>query len=510
MEITVDLSKLESLNVVSPAKIIWFIFSHGGWLILIIAIFYFLFYLRLFLKRKKYVAAVKQTLLTIDIPKDNEQSLLAVVQIFATLAGIKISLNLIEKYWLGKVQLWFSLEIISLEGYIQFLIRTPTDYRDLVEAAIYAQYPEAEITEVEDYVSLIPNDVYRSSSEFKLWATEFILNKDSCYPIKTFKFFEYPLSQTFIDPMASLLEVMSKLGRGEQIGLQLLIRPTNDDWKEKGYQIIRHLVGEKGEPPQHFGDKIVNVSVKSLEKFSEAVIKLWGDIKEEKVKPGQPNLMQFLTPGERFVLENIQTKLAQICFATKFRIYYLAHQEVFLKGRGVNALIGAINQFNTTNLNAFKKDKRRVTDVNYFFIKARIALRQKKFVKNYKNRVMRKGSTPFMLSLEELATLYHFPTITVKAPLLKRTEAKKAEPPVALPIEPQIGKSFFKPIITLPPKTAAAEERFTISESLSGYDFDNDYFERKFSKDKTAIKSEKVTAELAAKKNAPPNNLPIS
>jgi len=81
---------------------------------------------------------------------------------------------------------------------------------------------------------------------------------------------------------------------------------------------------------------------------------------------------------------------------------------------------------------------------------------------------------------------------------------------VALPIEPQIGKSFFKPIITLPPKTAAAEERFTISESLSGYDFDNDYFERKFSKDKTAIKSEKVTAELAAKKNAPPNNLPIS
>ena len=38
------------------------------------------------------------------------------------------------------------------------------------------------------------------------------------------------------------------------------------------------------------------------------------------------------------------------------------------------------------------------------------------------------------MNIEELATLYHFPTPSVKAPLLKRTEAKRAEPPFGIPI----------------------------------------------------------------------------
>ena len=40
----------------------------------------------------------------------------------------------------------------------------------------------------------------------------------------------------------------------------------------------------------------------------------------------------------------------------------------------------------------------------------------------------------FVLNTEEIATLWHFPTITMKAPLVKKSESKRGEPPVGLPI----------------------------------------------------------------------------
>ena len=39
------------------------------------------------------------------------------------------------------------------------------------------------------------------------------------------------------------------------------------------------------------------------------------------------------------------------------------------------------------------------------------------------------------MNIEELATLWHFPLPFVKTPLLQHTTAKRAEPPLNLPIE---------------------------------------------------------------------------
>lgn len=512
MEITIDLERINEIIALPPLKLMWYFFAHGGWLVYIIIILAGLFELRLFLQRKKYLASIPQTLLAIDIPKDNEQSLVAVEQIFATLAGIKTKQTLYEKYWLGKTQLSFSLEIISLEGYIQFLIRTPTKFRDLVEAAIYAQYPEAEITEVEDYIGLIPADIHKGQTDYKLWGTEFTFAKHSAYPIKTYRSFEHPLSQTFVDPMASLLEVMSKLRKGEQIGLQLVIAPVNDNWKKKGEEIVKKLIGAKTIATKNAGDRLVEGAVAGLEKFSEAIYKIWGDIKEEREDKTHPTLYQFLTTNQKMVVENIENKLAKICFSTSFRIYYMAHKDVFEKGRGVNPLLGAINQFNTSDLNAFKGFKRLTTHRDYFFIKQRVARIQKKLMKKLYKKRSRKGSPEFMLSTEELATLYHFPTITVKAPLLKKAEVKKAEPPMTLPWEDPEKKKYFRPALKETPlketvkEEIPAEKRYIIKESLPDYDFDSDYFEERFAKNRKTIKPPE---KPLSKKAEPPSNLPI-
>ncbi|MBT4122070.1 hypothetical protein HOE31_03940, partial [bacterium] len=372
MEITIDLSLLTFLANNSLGSIIWNIFSHGGWLVLVILIFVTAYYIYFERKKQKFINSIEHTMLAIDIPKDNEQSLVAVEQIFAHLTGIGKRLNLIEKYIKGETPLTISLEIISLEGYIQFLIRTPVKYKDLVEASIYAQYPEAEITEVEDYISMMPDDVHDKESDFNIWGTEFRLAKEDCYPIKTYRNFEHPLTQIFVDPMAALLEVMSKLSKGEQLGIQLVIQPISDNWKEKGYHLVKKLIGEKSETKDHIGDKFVKSSLKTLEAFSEGVIKIWGDIEEKDPDRDMKNLIQNLTPGEKNVVEAIQHKLSQLTFATKLRVYYLAHNEVFHKGRGVSSVVGAINQFSTSNLNSFKKDKNVQTKVEYFFKKRRV------------------------------------------------------------------------------------------------------------------------------------------
>ena len=49
--------------------------------------------------------------------------------------------NFFEKWFEGKFQKSFSYEVVSLEGYTQFLIRTPKEFRDLIESSVYSQYP---------------------------------------------------------------------------------------------------------------------------------------------------------------------------------------------------------------------------------------------------------------------------------------------------------------------------------------------------------------------------------
>lgn len=96
--------------------------------------------------------------------------------------------------------------------------------------------------------------------------------------------------------------------------------------------------------------------------------------------------------------------------------------------------MGALRPFQSIDLNGFKLEKYTKTAVNYLFVKWRLRSRQIKLLRSYKSRSMWLGGGFFVLNIEELATLYHFPTKSVKAPLLKRTEAKRAEPPFGIPI----------------------------------------------------------------------------
>lgn len=419
----------------SPA-IIAQVIALGGWLIL----FYMLFLAGSLMwveyKESRYTKHWKWVLLAIDIPLLNIQTPKAVEQIFAHLAGAYERVNIAKKFWHGYKQPHFSFEIISIEGYIQFLVRTEASFRDLMEAAIYAQYPEAEITEVEDYVESAPVDFPDESNE--MWGSDFALTQSDAYPIRTYEEFEHSISKdtALKDPMAAILESFTRLGPGEQMWFQILIQPTGSDWKEKIIDRVKELIGAKARNSggSKIADFMTDLPLKFLEFAGEQVFGgEAGTKKESKEKEGPPSNILYLTPGERKMVESMEGKMSKIGFKTKMRGIYLARKEVFKTERGVSALIGAINQFNIPSANSIAPTFG--VHASYVGAKWRESYRKRLLMKAYKKRKMNAGANPFILNIEELATIWHFPMSHIKTPLLQKTEGKRAEPPAGLPIE---------------------------------------------------------------------------
>lgn len=424
----------------NPFEVTWWLFTHGGWIILLIAIGYGIWWLYLDYIQGRFVMNTKYVLLSVDVPKENEQTPKAVEHIFSHLHGIHKSPNFLEKYRDGYVQPTVTVELVSIGGYIQFLMRVPEVQRDLAEAAIYAQYPNAEISEVEDYVNQyaakFPND------EYDMWGAEMVLTAPDYMPIKTYPMWEHSLTQTFLDPMASTLEMMGRLQAGEQMWFQLILRPNADNgWREKGIQAINKLAGIKSKKSN---SGVVSTIVDAP---GQLALGTWETITRTLFEPGEnsrkkddnapPSLMQHLTPNVKAVIEAIGMKISKLGFDVKFRVLYFGTVDVFSKSR-VSAITGAMKQFNTLDLNGFKPDKKMKTSRDFFFVKRRVAALKRKLLWGYKYRSNWRGRRVFVLNTEELASVWHFPVLTVKAPQVKKQEAKRGEPPVALPVGEEI------------------------------------------------------------------------
>lgn len=381
-------------------------------------------------------------LLAIDVPRDNEQSPKAVENIFTHLHGILPGHNtLYQEWWLGKTPDYVSVELVSIEGYVQFLVYLQVDYRDMVESAFYSQYPDAEITQVEDYV-YGQNGEFKSlkfpNDQYEIYGCELVLAKSFVFPIKLYIDFEHSLSQEFKDPMASLLENLNKIGPGEQIWIQLVITPEYDEnWQGKSNKEAMKIAGKKSPHDDNFVDNMVTGFLGFLGGIVDAIYPFNTPTVEEKNKKEEmPSLMLHLTPGEHRQIESIQMKSDKHAFWTKFRYLYIADKKTATKAKGLSPVMGSLKQFDALNLNGLKPHKYTKTwGLYYINVKRRVSARQNKLLHAFQDRSRSDGSDGLILNTEELATIYHFPTEMVKAPLVSRTQSKRSSAPISLPIQ---------------------------------------------------------------------------
>jgi len=361
--------------------------------------------------QRAFIHSIKWVLLEVRIPKEVHKSPLAMELVltnaFHQTGGTGTWYN---RLWEGKVRQWFSLEIISLEGNIFFLIRVPTSYRNLVESQIYSQYPQAEINEVPDYTEQFPT--YVKDGEFEMWGCEFKLVKPDPYPIKTYV--DYGLDRATgsleeeqkIDPITPMMEFLGSLGEGNYVWIQILIRAATERFPKPG-----SLFGKQS--------------------FFEAGKAL---IKELKEKFGGEGAK--MTMAEQNLISAIDRSLSKLPFDCAIRGIYLAKKGKF-DPINITGLIGSFRQYSSPNSNGFGISFKTGFDYPWEDIgKIRSTRLKKRLLRAYRQRAYfypPLNRKPFVLNSEELATIFHFPGRVVETPTFERILSKKSEPPANLP-----------------------------------------------------------------------------
>ncbi|MBU1119447.1 hypothetical protein KKH43_06210 [Patescibacteria group bacterium] len=398
------------------------------WFILIPLFLYLGFQLFLFRRQIKFALSIDYDLIAITIPADNIKDPKSMEQIITAIHSIEHPPNMYEKYWYGEFQLSVSLEIVGINGQVRFLMRMPNKYRESLEAMIYAYYPEAEIMLVEDYVTFAP-DTY-PNEEYDMYGTEIALVRPDPYPIRTYKSFAEDIEKGFIDPVSTLTEAMSGLNPGEQLWFQIIIQPRWDEkWQKKALAVV---------------DELMNRSPKSSESWvSRYVLGGWHNVEKNidnalgfppsEIEDEEGMEMSFLSPGEREVIKAIEESISKIAFFVKMRFVYVGKNEVFNKPKGMMPMFMFMRIFTTENLNGLKPNTKNWTSVDYFK-KMRVPRRKRLIMKGFKGRDPWMGGNAYVMSTEEIATMYHFPYESVRTPTLERLDTRKAEPPPDLPV----------------------------------------------------------------------------
>lgn len=387
----------------------------------------------LFYRRARYINNFKWVTLELRVPREVIKSPKAMEQVFAvaynTYSG---GITFWEKWWKGKVEDWTSFELVGRAHSIHFFIRIQEGFRNLIESAIYAQYPDAEISEVPDYT----NDFSPSLPDktYDLWGSDFILKKENGYPILTYPAFEERgviEEERRIDSIAVIVEAMSNLKESEAVWLQILIRPTGDGWKKKAEVLIGELQGKKSSS----AIKIPGVSLlHGLGEFFENLVAApveyptWSD-PSKGAEEKKPETVR----GQQKIIEAIENKISKLGFESIVRFLYIGNREAFSRGN-ITAVLGSFRQFAAMNLNSFKPNMKTITLSKGFFLFRKFELRKRKrlLYDNYRIRNFPKKFS--ILNPEELATFYHPPLTGVRATHLRRTEFKRGGPPPDLPI----------------------------------------------------------------------------
>lgn len=371
------------------------VFSYFWWVIVIV----FLIFAWQNRRKAEFIENQESSILKIKIPRTNDKDPTSAEMMFATLHGIlKPKKEHIKE---GTVQEHIGFEIIANQKAINFYVWMPKKIKDFVEGQIYAQYPSAEISEAEDYTTVLENEEYTSNREFA--GAELELIKPDYLPIKTFTNFQ-------VDPLAGITGVLSKLEEeNEEIWIQILARPLDDDWKKPGLSFVKAKKG--GVTSERITISYI------LKKLIQFVIEIFHAIiiGPPEASEGKKEERK-LTAEEESIISGIEEKSEKLGYSTKIRLVYVASSPDKSKER-IQATIGAFKQFNTTNLNGFKgKD---------------VGGSMGRFLSDYKNRIFLDEG--FNLNIEELASIYHLPHTSVETPNISWTAFKTAEPPTNLP-----------------------------------------------------------------------------
>lgn len=404
-----------------------------GWIVILFLVLWIAWETYLLLKRVDYVSSIQWTFLEIRLPEEAPQTPKAMENAFNVWGGIHKAPDLVERFFEGYVEAWYSLELHCEAGRARYILVVPTAHRKFFEGVIYGQYPTAEVTEVEDYT--LRYDWRQLRQTYEMWGSEIVLSSEDIYPVRMYREFEDMLAEDdrYVDPHQAMVEAYTNLREGEEIWVQILVRPIDAtdvaSWSQKGEEKISEISGQKKEVTpgilKQAGSYLLNLPLAVIDAFVRGPV-------EEKKKDERIRL-KFATPAEDARMKGILQKVGKEGYRTKIRTIYLAPRGKLHKPM-ISLAIGGFKQFNTFNLNSFKPDSATKTNgPQYILRQVRRKYRERRILLLFQWRDFFGANDGFMMTAEELATIYHFPSKYLKAPALQRATAGLGSPPPNIP-----------------------------------------------------------------------------
>lgn len=284
-----------------------------------------------------------------------------------------------------------------------------------VESAIYSQYPDVQLVEVEDYtkkIQYVPGETIVAGSNYILHPA-----KGNAYPLRTYFDFELhkdPKIEYKVDPFTSFLEGLAVVKKGERIAIQIMCQfSENEGWKKEVKSEIEKIYESR------------KVEAPSLADPDQAV----------KMSLG-------LRPIQFELIKAMERSTQKLHFDVGIRGVYWAEASKFrrLPFDTLNNSWKYYGAWGGPYYNSIVPDGES-WHANFDYpwedlFNIRLERLRRRLIDSYTQRSIfnppYKQYTSIMTS-EQLATIFHLPGDELEAVGLKRLESKQANPPQNLP-----------------------------------------------------------------------------
>ncbi|HEY0964622.1 MAG TPA: hypothetical protein VGE31_02410 [Candidatus Paceibacterota bacterium] len=358
--------------------------------------------------------------LRIKPPQEVFKSPEAMESVFAQIFNSYSRDNLVQSYIDGKRPLTYSFEIANVDGEVRFYANVPRKkVKNALEAQLYAQYPGIEvIQEPVDYAAEVKNDL----TKHDYMSFHFSKKENEVLPIKTYIDFgldKMPKEEEKFEPMAPLLEHIGKCKPHERIWIQFLCTP-------------------------HVKENFANGMLEEKPTWDKAgrkkIEQMMGRASANESADG-PDAAPKLTVGERDTVTAIERNISKVAYEVSIRAMYITLDKDKFDGDMIGPILRGMSQWDIIGRNGVGLKWR--TDFNWPWISDPSGNRKKFYKKReldlYKGRnwitsdVKTKGDAPKVMSVEELASMYHIPGKSIVTPALSRVEAVRRNAPSNLP-----------------------------------------------------------------------------
>lgn len=353
-----------------------------------------------------------KSILEIQVDRQNEKWSWAFEHILIILH--KILEKRKPKYIFGKnvfIRPEFSFEIAKIWNKIRFFVVVENKYKDFLRNQIYAHYSDVEITDANDYLSSVPDNL------LQVW--EIIQEKHFYYQIKNFTQLQEASTKDIIDPYSSITASLSKTGNNTLNVLQINFSPADDsEWKKKYKRIIDILLSKYPYKVKKFLLKYDFSFLKIFVYPFYLIIKLFSLIipkHQEEVEKKEEEDDEEWEIKETSKYSPFKEKLDAYWYHVSMNIIW-AWLDVFQNKVNIKETFSTLWVYSYPGWNGFK-----LINIS----------NNPETLDNIKKR---KNKQNIILNTKELSWLVHFPTTYVKTPSINWVLSRNFEPPSNLPI----------------------------------------------------------------------------